>query len=94
MESPPGLPHVPLHVCRLQHIIYDLEQARHAWFEKFSAIVLAISFIQSPCELAMFIHMSPRDWTILLFYVDDMAIIDDDPSHIQSVKETFNNNFR
>lgn len=55
-------------------------------FEKFS--VLDIGFFQSPRDHAMFIYFSSHGRTILLLYKDDMIIMGNDSSYIQSVKAT------
>jgi membrane-bound ClpP family serine protease len=41
MQPPPGV-EVPMgHVCHLQCALYDLKQARRAWFDRFSSVVTA-----------------------------------------------------
>lgn len=85
INPPLGLHHHPQHVCRLYRAIYGLKQAFCAWFENFIFVVLTSGSIQSVHDHAMFIHLSPRGLTILL-YVNDMIITRDDLVYIQPVK--------
>jgi hypothetical protein len=56
-------------------------------------VVTTVGFSTSAHDLTLFIHMSPRDRTLLLLYVDDMIITGDDPEYIASVKAHLSDQF-
>ena len=60
---PPGdVDHPTGHGCLLRKSFYGLKQGPHAWFEKFSTVVLSLGFSSSPSTI------------LFLLYVDDMII--------------------
>jgi hypothetical protein len=77
MQPPPGYFVLDGMVCRLRRSLYGLKQAPRAWFECFSSIVIDAGFKPSDHDPALFVHISPRGRTLLL-YVDDMIITGDD----------------
>ncbi|XP_037459546.1 uncharacterized mitochondrial protein AtMg00810-like [Triticum dicoccoides] len=88
IEVPPG------HVCRLRKALYGLKQAPRAWFERFSSVVQAAGFSPSEHDPALFIHTSKHGRTLLLLYVDDMLIIEDDVGYIAFVKKKLSEQFK
>jgi hypothetical protein len=47
----------------LKKALYGLKQAPHAWFEKFSVVILSLGFVSSSHDSALFIkctNASPR----------------------------------
>ena len=82
MRPPPGYPHSGSQVCRLRCALYDLKQAPRAWFEKFSSIVAQQGFTLSPHDIALFFRRSSAGITLILLYVDDMIITEDDSAGI------------
>jgi hypothetical protein len=56
MHPPLGYSVPEGHVCRLCHSLYGLKQAPHAWFERFTSIVITAGFIASQHDPALFIH--------------------------------------
>jgi hypothetical protein len=86
MRPPPGY-YVPEGmVCHLHRSLYGLKQTPRAWFQHFASMVTAASFFVSAHDPALFVHVSPRDRTLLLLYVDNMTITDDDPEYIAFIK--------
>src|SRR5881628_2945075 len=71
MQPPPGIVTPAGHVCRLRRALYGLKQAPRAWFERFRQSLLAIGYIQSMADYAMFRRMTPSGIVILILYVDD-----------------------
>lgn len=63
-----------------------------AWFERFASVVTAADFSTSAHDPALFVHLSPRGRTLLL-YVDDMIITGDDPEYIAFVKARLSEHF-
>jgi hypothetical protein len=85
MCPPPGYSVPKGMVCHLRRSLYGPEQAPQAWFQCFASVVIAAGFSASVHDPPLFIHLSPRGRTLLL-YVDDMIIIGDDPEYIVFVK--------
>ena len=82
-SHPPGFPH---RVCRLWRVLYGLKQAPRAWFAKFSSTISQHGFSCSSFDSTLFLRWSDHGITILLLYVDDMIITDDDMQDIQDLK--------
>jgi hypothetical protein len=79
-------------VCHLRRSLYDLKQTSRAWFQRFASVVTSAGFSTSAHDPALFVHMSPRGRTLLL-YADDMIITGDDPEYIAFVKARFSDQF-
>jgi hypothetical protein len=92
MHPPPGYSVPEGMVCHLRHSLYGLKQAPRTWFQRFASVVTAAGFFASAHDLALFVHVSPRGRTLLL-YVDDMIITGDGPEYIAFVKARFNDQF-
>jgi hypothetical protein len=93
MQPPPSVDAPSGYVCRLQRALYGLKQAPHAWFEHFDSVIQAAGFTPSVHDPALFIHLSPRGRTLLL-YVDDMLIMGDDVEHISVLKKQLGEQFQ
>jgi hypothetical protein len=92
MRPPPGYSVPEGMVCHLRHSLYGLKQAPRTWFQRFASVVTAAGFFASAHDLALFVHVSPRGRTLLL-YVDDMIITGDGTEYIAFVKARFNDQF-
>ena len=86
MQPSPGYPHSSSQVCRLRRALYGLKQAPRAWFEKFSSVVAQYGFTSSPHDTALFVRRSSADITLILLYIDDMIITEDDSVGILSLQ--------
>jgi len=75
MNQPPGVSHKSCEVCRLQKALYGLKQAPHAWFQKFSTVIVSLSFVASHHDSALFFRKTNARQILLSLYVDDMIII-------------------
>jgi hypothetical protein len=56
-------------------------------------VVTAAGFSVSAHDPALFIHVSPRDRTLLLLYVYNMIITSDDPEYIAFIKARLSDQF-
>jgi hypothetical protein len=92
MRPPPGYS-VPVGmVCHLRRSLYGLKQAPCAWFQRFASVITVAGFFVSAHDPALFVHVSPRGQTLLL-YVDNMIITGDDPKYIAFVKAHLSDQF-
>jgi hypothetical protein len=80
-------------VCHLCRSLYGVKQAPRAWFQCFASMVTAAGFSTSAHDPALFVHVSPCGWTLLLLYMDNMIITDDDPEYIVFVKARLSDQF-
>ena len=93
MQSPPGLSIEPNQVCHLQRTLYCLKQAPRAWFTKFSSTISCLSYIANHYDSVLFLRRTDKGTILLLLYVDDMIITDDDLSSIQELKDFLSRQF-
>jgi hypothetical protein len=93
MHPPPGYSIPKGMVCHLRRSLYGLKQAPRAWFQRFAYVVTAAGFSVSAHDPTFFVHVSPRGWTLLLLYVDDMIITGDDPEYIAFVTARLSDQF-
>ena len=93
MQSPPGLSIEPNKVCHLQRTLYCLKQAPRAWFTKFSSTISCLSYIANHYDSVLFLRRTDKGTILLLLYVDDMIITDDDLSSIQELKDFLSRQF-
>jgi hypothetical protein len=93
MCPPPGSSIPKGMICHLRRSLDGLKQAPQAWFQRFASVVITAGFSASAHDPALFVHMSHRDRTLLLLYVNNMIITDDDPGYIAFVKTHFSDQF-
>ena len=82
MQPPPGLSVESNKVCHLRRALYGLKQAPRVWFAKFSSTISCLGYIASHYDSALFLRRTDKGTILLLLYVDDMIITDDDFSGI------------
>uniref|UniRef100_A0A2N9I2A6 Reverse transcriptase Ty1/copia-type domain-containing protein n=1 Tax=Fagus sylvatica TaxID=28930 RepID=A0A2N9I2A6_FAGSY len=93
MQPPPGYPDSQNQVCRLRRALYGLKQAPRAWFAKFSSVVAQQGFTPSSYDSALFIRHTSTGITLILLYVDDMIITDDDTAGIRDLQKFLSQQF-
>lgn len=72
----------PSYICRLKHALYGLKQAPYAWFDRLSNFLLEIDFICSIADPSLFICHSSRGTILLLIYVDDMLLTENNTNFL------------
>ena len=82
MDPPPGFRAEGEYsgkVCHLSKSLYGLKQSPRAWFNRFSDVVLSMSFTRCQSDHTCFIwRRSNNRCTILSVYVDDIIITGND----------------
>ena len=87
MQPSPGLSIDSNKVFHLRRALYGLKQTPRAWFAKFNSTIFHLGYTTSPYDSALFFHCTNKGTILLLLYVDDMIITDDDLSGIQELKD-------
>ncbi|KAH9801961.1 retrovirus-related pol polyprotein from transposon RE2 [Citrus sinensis] len=87
MEQPLGFTdqNLPDHVCLLHKSLYGLKQAPCAWFECLSLALLELGFTSYKADHSLFIFHANDILILLLVYVDDVIITENNPDRIQSI---------
>ena len=94
LKPPLGYACPPKHVCKLRKALYGLKQAPRAWFDKFRTAILQAGFRQSHSDSSLFIRWTPKGYTFLLVYVDDMILSGNDVAGITDLKLHLTRHFR
>jgi Reverse transcriptase (RNA-dependent DNA polymerase) len=69
-------------VCRLKRSLYGLKQSPKAWFDRFSMVMKKLGYQQSNADHIMFIRRKEEKICILVVYVDDIVLTDNDPTEM------------
>ena len=80
-------------VYRLSKTIYGLKQSPRAWFGKFSEAVVQFGMKHCQYDHYVFSHTSERGKILLIVYVDDEIISDDDKKRITELKAFLQSSF-
>ena len=73
-------------VCKLQSSIYGLQQASRSWNIRFDETMKVFGFSQNHDEACVYKKVSMSVVVFLVLYVDDILLIGNDVSILQSVK--------
>ena len=87
MHPPPGLSVESNKVYRFRCALYGLKQAPRAWFAKFSSTISSLGYMASHYDSTLFLRCIDKGIILLLLYMDDMIVTNDDLSGIQEFKE-------
>lgn len=95
MSQPPRFlnKQFPSHVCKLNKAVYGLKQALQAWFTKLSNALLNWGFQLTRVNDSMFLHHSTNEVLILLIYVDDILVTDNNSFYVFSFISYLNSLF-
>ena len=106
MNPPPSLIIPSGHVCHLHRAIYGVKQAPRTWFECFQQALTSFGFQQSIHDNphdglqesfhdhSLFVQTSPQGCVLLLLYIDDMIVIDDDTACIADTQRYIHRQFQ
>ena len=83
----------PIHVCKLVKALYGLKQAPRAWFEKLKSFLVQWGFPVSNSHTSLFFCKKQSKLLMVLIYVDDILVIDDDSTMISQVIIDLGNQF-
>nr|GEU74306.1 hypothetical protein [Tanacetum cinerariifolium] len=88
MEQPEGFvnPKYPNRVCKLKRSIYGLKQASRQLNKRFDDEIRKFGFTQNHDEPCVYLKASGSNITFLILYVDDILIMGNSISMLQSVK--------
>nr|GEY33251.1 hypothetical protein [Tanacetum cinerariifolium] len=88
MEQPEGFvnPKYPNRECKLKRFIYRLKQASRQWNKRFDDEINKYGFTQNRDEPCVYLKASGSNITFLILYVDDILIMKNNISMLQSVK--------
>lgn len=95
MVQPPGFEEKsPKIVCKLKKSLYGLKQSPWAWFNRFSKVVKGLGYIQGQTDHTLFIkHSGKGEITILIVYVDDIIVTDNNSMEITLIKGLLSKEF-
>ena len=81
-------------VCKLKTSLYGLKQSSRAWFEHFRKVVKGHGYCQSQADHTMFYkHSREAKVTILIVYMDDIILTDDDRCELDKLNKELAKDF-
>lgn len=80
-------------VRKLKKSLYDLKQASHNWYHKFTRALLNIGFRQSRADHSLFAFHYGSIYVFALIYVDDVLLAGKNEAKIQFIKSYFDETF-
>ena len=80
-------------VCCLRKSLYGLKQSPRAWFGKFSEVIEKFGMQKSKSDHYVFYRNSQAGIILLVVYVDDIIITEDDMAGIPSLKSFLQGQF-
>jgi uncharacterized protein (DUF2164 family) len=88
MEIPSGFENEKLKgkVCRLKQSLYGLKQSSRAWFDRFFMVMKKLDYQQNNADHIMFIRKKEEKICILVVYVDDIVLTNNDPTEMKRIK--------
>ena len=75
----------PHYVYRLTKAIYGLKKAPRAWYQELRTFLVSLGFVTSHVDSSLFIHSRGNAFLYFLVYVDDLIIMGNDPSLVDTI---------
>jgi hypothetical protein len=66
---------LPHHICKINKVLYGLNQAIKAWFSLLSGKLIELGFVGSKVDSSLLTYRSNSITLFILIYVDDIIII-------------------
>ena len=80
-------------ICKLKRSIYGLRQASRSWNIRFDEVVTDLGFIKSKEDACLYKKLSGSSVVFLILYLDDILLIGNNVSMLNSVKDSLNEKF-
>ena len=93
MEQPQGYIYKSSLVFRLKKYFYGLKQAPRAWYAKMDSFLLSIGFIRRKSDPNVYLLQHDDSLFLIVPYVDDLLMIGNLTSAIDSEKSTLHDRF-
>ena len=87
MKPPPGFNQVLGQVLKLKKCLYGLKQSGRYWNIELNRVLLSCGLMQCGADKCLYMNRNSGKITLLLLYVDDIAIASNDLNFVQIVKE-------
>lgn len=84
----------PEYVCKLKKALYGLKQAPRAWYGKIAEFLVQSGYHVVPSDSSLFVKVQGENLSVVLVYVDDIIITEDDTSEIQRTRENLSVRFQ
>jgi Reverse transcriptase (RNA-dependent DNA polymerase) len=81
-------------VCRLNKFIYGLKQSPRVWYEILSYFLTSCNFKVSSFDSSLFTRHNTNGTTVILVYVDDIIITDNNSREIDCIKNDLKQKFK
>ncbi|KAE8186284.1 hypothetical protein CF335_g7486, partial [Tilletia laevis] len=94
MKQPPGYDDGTGRVCRLLRTLYGLKQSGRYWYHKLRDRLVTAGFQQLKSEPCLFFKQTDQGPTIILVYVDDVAIAAPTEEAVSDIKRQFTSWFK
>ena len=74
-------------MCQLKKVLYDLKQAPRAWYGQIAQYLSFCGFNSSSSDPSLFVKFTSSMYIVLLLYVDDMIITNDNNTEIAQLRD-------
>jgi hypothetical protein len=93
MDQPPGFVTYSNLVCRLKKLLYGLKQAPRAWYAKIDNFFRRLGFKRCEFDHSLYVLHTNEDTLIVVVYVDDLLITDNNNDLILRLKKQLADSF-